>query len=150
MDDEPAADVVAFDGGLFAMQPIEPEVTPEGMANECRGAWVTAYTEQHGPPDPTIKRRALGQIRAIGKDRETPEDWRALWRACREAGAAGRYAISDYLGPAPVRREGTRNPWLRGLEDDAKAGRIDHLLPAQGRDVAGLLAYQNEHPRSIG
>lgn len=123
---------------LFASDEVEKRATPEdtwpaeATANGCRQAWLVAFTDSHGPPDATIKRRAFGKVRDAARDRgEDLEAWRRLYRACSEAGHAGRWDVSAHLAPAPVSRYGSGNVHVHNA-----LGMMDELL-AQRPAIGG-------------
>lgn len=96
------AAVTSIDGGLFPAPPPQP-LTPDQLTNHCRQAWIAAYEGEHGRANPSIKKRAIGVIGQLAKDCEVDDDWRDLWRAAKHAGAAGRFAVVDYLVPTQQR-----------------------------------------------
>lgn len=133
MDEQSAASVTPIDGGLFALEAVPHERTPQESANLCRQAWIQAFTAAHGRPDPTVKLRALGQIKAATKGRVEPEDWSHLWRACAAAGTAGRWTLD--LGPTtatantPRWNENTALKMLRGgQQPELGPSPMDRLL----------------------
>lgn len=124
--------------GLFASSEVEKRATwpAEATANGCRQAWLVAWTEHHGPPDPAIKARAFGAVKQLTKTRgEDLGCWRALWQACHDAGVAGRYDVAPFLAPPPVSRYPQRtNHYVAFAEQAANAGLLDQMLsrPAIG------------------
>lgn len=106
----------------------------EASPNGCRQAWIGAWIEARGVPDPSIKRRAFGVIRGLVKDRETLEDWQALWRACHAAGRTGRWNVAELLAPAPVRYG--QNAHVALAEQAAHLGLLDELLSGPARPAA--------------
>lgn len=109
-------------------------LTADESLNECRQAWLVAWTTAHGAPDPSIKRRAFGGIRLLAKDRTDADSWRSLWRACQAAGTAGRWDVSGQLAPAPAPRYRSANAHVAQADAAATAGLLDDLLarPAIG------------------
>lgn len=123
-----------------------PEWPSEATPNGCRQAFLAAWSESHGHIDPSIRRRACGVITNLCKQRETLDDWRALWTACRDAGKAGRWDVAALLAPQPQSRFVNRDPFIDRAQAAAASGVLDSMLGAleDPQRVGGL------RPRAIG
>ena len=127
-----------MDESLFDAAPlvVEPEITPDRMANWCRQAWLEAFTTHHGRPHPAIRNRAFGQIRNLIKTCELVDDFRDVWRAATVSGNAGAWSVGDWIGPAPQRpTDPSRpvyggNPFLAGMRTDFERTQLTAVDPA--------------------
>jgi DNA-binding transcriptional ArsR family regulator len=139
----PVADAPGAGGAVVTSEPDQPfegmqvavrHWTPASMAGECRAAWHAAYADAHGPPDPSIRRQAMGRITQLAKDRTDEETWRALWRACARAGCEGQWQVGRYLAPPPPSAYPERggNTALRLLLNDRPADTGGTAWPTPG------------------
>lgn len=134
-----ASKPAATDTPLEGMpDPAPRQVEPN--AGELVAAWCRSWTATHGGEQPhgSVVRRVAGVCRNVAKDCRDLEEWRAAWRAARDAGLEGRYDVVAYL--ASPQRTGRGNHYLELVQNPGEA--------ATGGLLGSMLA--GGEPRALG